>query len=94
MSVNATEPLKRRRSNFSQMVGSLIVALLIVVGVIAAVTARLGPTSIAELRTQEEIAEESAEEAEEAEEAGDRDAARKRDRDRESLSERGRRGRD
>lgn len=51
------------------MLGSLAVALLIVVAVIYAVTARLGPTSIAELRAQEEVEEERQEQAEEAREA-------------------------
>ena len=48
-----------------QMLGSLAVALLIVVGVISAVIARLGPTSIAKRRAQEEFEKERQEKAEE-----------------------------
>lgn len=59
---------ERRHSHGGQMLGSLAVALLIAVGVIYAVTARLGPTSIAQWRAQEELEEERQGEAEEARE--------------------------
>ena len=78
-----------------QMLGSLVAAVLIVAAAIWAVTARLGPTSIAEIEAaeerQEEAAdaeEEAAEEAEEAEEeeaeeaGGERSGRRRRGRDR------------
>ena len=74
-----------------QMLGSLAAALLIVAAAIWAVTARLGPTSIAELEAAEDIAEaeedavEEVAEAEEeqVEEAGDeRSGRRRRGRDR------------
>jgi flagellar biosynthesis/type III secretory pathway M-ring protein FliF/YscJ len=50
------------------MLGSLAAAVLIVVLAIWAVTAKLGPTSIAEQEAAEEQKEEAAEEAEEAQE--------------------------
>jgi flagellar biosynthesis/type III secretory pathway M-ring protein FliF/YscJ len=84
----APEP---KRSHGPQMLGSLAVAVLIVAVAIWAVTARLGPTSIAELEAQEELAEEqeerqeeAAEEAEEAAEDGaseERGGRRRRGRD-------------
>lgn len=52
----------------AQMLGSLAAAVLIVVLAIWAVTAKLGPTSIAEQEAAEEQKEEAAEEAEEAQE--------------------------
>lgn len=84
-----------------QVLGSIALALLIVIGVVAAVTGRLGPTSIAELRAEEEAredaeeeAEEQAEEAEEAaEEPSDLRADRGRERNRVDRSGRGRSGR-
>jgi len=55
-----------------QLLGSLAAAALIVVLAIWAVTAKLGPTSIAEREAAEEQAEEAAEAREEAtEEAGE-----------------------
>ena len=51
-----------------QMAGSLAAAILIVIAVIWAVTARLGPTSITELEAKEEAADEAADAAEEAQE--------------------------
>ena len=71
-----------------QMAGSLIVAILIVIAVIWAVTARLGPTSITELDAKEEAADEAADSAEEAQEE-----AREADADRESGRRRRGRGR-
>jgi uncharacterized protein HemX len=66
----------------AQMLGSLAAAALIVALAIWAVTAKLGPTSIAELEAAEERAEEAEEAAEEqAEETGD-SGRRRRGRDR------------
>ena len=48
-----------------QMIGSLLVAAAIVALVVVAVTARLGPTSIAELDAREERQEERLKAAEE-----------------------------
>lgn len=52
-----------------QMLGSLLVGLLIVIGVVWAVTAKLGPTSVAELEAKEDAAEAREEREEEAGEA-------------------------
>jgi hypothetical protein len=64
------------------MLGSLIAAVLIVAAAIWAVTARLGPTSLSELRAQEEAAEAEEERQEEAaeaaEEAGEEQGRRRR----------------
>lgn len=60
----------KRGGSGRQLLGSLAAAALIVALAIWAVTARLGPTSIAELQAAEEQAEE-AEEAEEAKEEKD-----------------------
>jgi type II secretory pathway pseudopilin PulG len=54
-----------------QMIGSLLVAIVIVALVIVAVTAQLGPTSAAELEQREELQEERLEQQEERRE--DRD---------------------
>jgi hypothetical protein len=51
------------------MLGSLIAAILIVIGAVWAVTARLGPTSIAELEAKEDAAEAQEEQEEDAREA-------------------------
>lgn len=56
-----------------QMLGSLAVALLIVGGVIYAVTARRGPTGKAEQRIQEKLDEQRQEQAEETGEERARD---------------------
>jgi type II secretory pathway pseudopilin PulG len=48
-----------------QMIGSLLVAIVIVALVIVAVTAQLGPTSAAELEQREELQEERLEQQEE-----------------------------
>jgi ribosomal protein L12E/L44/L45/RPP1/RPP2 len=62
-----------------QLIGSLAAAALIVAAAIWAVTARLGPTSIAEREAAEERAEESEEEAEErSEEAADESGGNRR----------------
>jgi hypothetical protein len=53
-----------RRRQLIQVLGSLLVGLAIVAVVIVAVTAQLGPTSVAELEAQEE-AREAREEARE-----------------------------
>jgi len=45
------------RSHRAQMLGSLLVAIAIVAVVIVAVTAKLGPTSIAELEAREDSRE-------------------------------------
>lgn len=87
---------EERPSHGGQMLGSLAAALLIVVGVIYAVTARLGPTSIAELRAQEELDEErqeAAEETREADEESDR-SDRRRGRGSDRRGNEDRRGRD
>ncbi len=80
-----------RKSNGRQMLGSLLAAALIVGLAIWAVTARLGPTSIAALEAQEEAAEEARERKEEA--AEEEEEARE-DSGRDERSGRNRRGRD
>jgi uncharacterized membrane-anchored protein YhcB (DUF1043 family) len=70
----------------AQLLGSLAVAALIVALAIWAVTARLGPTSIAEREAAEEQEEEAGEAAEEAREAEEEKA--------EGSGGRRRRGRD
>ena len=82
------------------MLGSLLVALLIAIGVIYVVTARLGPTSISELRAREELEDERREAADEAseearetqvgEEGGDPGGRRRRGSGRRGDGERGR----
>lgn len=67
-----------RRGTGGQLLGSLAAAALIVALAIWAVTAKLGPTSIAEL----EAAAERAEEAEEAKEEEAEEAARESGRNR------------
>ena len=57
------------RSHTRQMIASLLVAIAIVAAVIIAVTARLGPTPIAELDAREERLEAQEERQEEAAEA-------------------------
>ena len=75
-----------RSGTGGQLLGSLAAAALIVALAIWAVTARLGPTSIAEREAAEEQAEETAEAKEEAaDEAGEA---------REGGGNRRRRGRD
>ena len=76
-----------RSGTAGQLIGSLAAAALIVALAIWAVTAKLGPTSIAE----REAAEEQAEEAEEAEEEAAEEAGEARE---ESGRNRRRRGRD
>ena len=80
------QPPPPRPSHGVQMLGSLIAAVLIVAAAIWAVTARLGPTSIAEQEAVEEAADEEADAAEEAleEEARseERGGRRRRGRDR------------
>ena len=73
-------PQVTRQRHGLQILGSLVAAVLIVVGVVWAVTARLGPTSIAELEAKEEAAEEAGEQEEEAREAkeGGGDSGRRR----------------
>ena len=67
----------------TQLAGSLAVAALIVGAAIWAVTAKLGPTSIAEQEAAEERVEEAEEAAEEAaEEKADGSGRRRRGRDR------------
>lgn len=73
----ADEPT-RKGGTGPQLLGSLAVAALIVAAAIWAVTAKLGPTSIAE----QEAAEERAEEAEEAKEGDSGGGRRRRGRDR------------
>jgi flagellar biosynthesis/type III secretory pathway M-ring protein FliF/YscJ len=82
-----------KRGHGRQLLGSLLAALLIVAAAIWAVTARLGPTSIAELEAKEEAAEEKREEAEEAKEE-EEEAAEEKEEPREERSGRRRRGRD
>jgi type II secretory pathway pseudopilin PulG len=53
------------RSQRAQVFGSLLVALAIVAVVIVAVTARLGPTSVAELEAREDAREQRIEAVEE-----------------------------
>jgi len=53
------------RSHRAQMLGSLLVAIAIVAVVIVAVTAKLGPTSIAELEAREDSREQRIEANEE-----------------------------
>ena len=73
------EEPRKQRSHGLQMIGSLIAALLIVIGTIWAVTARLGPTSIAEREAAEDSADEQADRLEETrEEAADEDRGQKR----------------
>ena len=60
--------MDERRSHTRQVVGSLLVAAAIVAIVIVAVTAKLGPTSVAEIEQREariEAAEERREQLEE-----------------------------
>ena len=60
--------MDERRSHTPQVVGSLLVAAAIVAIVIVAVTAKLGPTSVAEIEQREariEAAEERREQLEE-----------------------------
>ena len=83
-------PPTGRQGHGLQMLGSLLAAVLIVVAAIWAVTARLGPTSIAEL----DAAEEREEEAAEAEEEAAEEAAESAEDSREERSGRRRRGRD
>lgn len=90
------QPQSTGHSQAGQVLGSIAVALLIVAGVVATVTSRLGPTSIAELRTREELREEAGEQAEEATEAqreADERAEGGRDEQRRDRSGRGRSGR-
>lgn len=54
-----------RRAQRRQMLGSLLVALAIVAVAIAVVTARLGPTSAAELDSRERIEKERTDRLEE-----------------------------
>jgi hypothetical protein len=62
-----------------QLLGSLAVAALIVALAVWAVTAKLGPTSIADREAAEEQAEDAEETAEDkAEEAGDSGGGRRR----------------
>ena len=60
---------ERGPSHSAQMIGSLLVALAIVAVTIVAVTARLGPTSVAELDAREERLELRIEQEEERQEA-------------------------
>jgi hypothetical protein len=53
------------RSHTRQVIGSLLVALAVVVLVIAVVTVRFGPTSTAELEQREQIEKERTERQEE-----------------------------
>ena len=50
--------MEPRRAQAAQLTGSLLVAAAIVALVIVAVTAKLGPTSVAELEAREEAREE------------------------------------
>jgi hypothetical protein len=52
------------RSHARQMIGSLLAAVVIIALAIAVVTAKLGPTSTAELEARQDIAKERAEERE------------------------------
>ncbi len=74
-----------KKGHGAQMLGSLAAAVLIVVLAIWAVTARLGPTSIAEQEAAEERQEEAAEAAEERQEeaadAAEESGRRRRGRD-------------
>jgi uncharacterized membrane-anchored protein YhcB (DUF1043 family) len=69
------EDESKKRGTGGQLLGSLAAAALIVALAIWAVTARLGPTSIAEI----EAAEDSAEEAEEAKEESAEEAEEARE---------------
>ncbi|HEX8379520.1 MAG TPA: hypothetical protein VF619_03095 [Allosphingosinicella sp.] len=77
----------RKGGTAPQLLGSLLVAALIVAAAIWAVTAKLGPTSIAEQEAAQEQSEEAEEAEEEAQEAGEEGAGG-------SESGRRRRGRD
>ncbi|MGH2986199.1 MAG: hypothetical protein ACRDLO_05885 [Solirubrobacterales bacterium] len=57
------------RLNLAQLIGSLLVAAAIVSVVIVAVTAQLGPTSVAELEAREEARDARIEAREELREA-------------------------
>ena len=57
------------RSRTRQLIGSLLAAVAIVAVVVVAVTARLGPTSVAELGAREEALEQRQEAQEEQLEA-------------------------
>lgn len=81
-------------SHTLQMLGSLAAALLIVTAVIYAVTAKLGPTSLAELRAQEELEEDRQEQAEEERADGERDRSSRRGRNSTGRGDYGRRRRD
>lgn len=87
-------PPASRPSHGLQVTASIAVALLIVAAVIYAVTARLGPTSIAELEAREELAEEQQEQEEEAaeerEETAERAAGEREERSGRDRSGRGR----
>lgn len=85
------DPAKPRARHGRQMLGSLLAALLIVVAAIWAVTAKLGPTSIAE---QEAAADAEEERREEAEEAKEEAAEAAEEAAEEERSGRRRRGRD
>jgi hypothetical protein len=52
------------RSHARQMIGSLLAAVVIIALAIAVVTAKLGPTSTAELEARQDIAKERADERE------------------------------
>lgn len=52
------------RSHARQMIGSLLAAVVIIALAIAVVTAKLGPTSTAELEARKDIAKERADERE------------------------------
>jgi uncharacterized membrane-anchored protein YhcB (DUF1043 family) len=57
--------MAEQRSYTRQMIGSLLVAVLIVVGAVAVVTAKFGPTSAAEQESIEERLEQREERLEE-----------------------------
>jgi hypothetical protein len=57
--------MEQKPSHTRQVIGSLLVAVAIVAIAILAVTAKLGPTSVAELEAREELQEERLERREE-----------------------------
>ena len=60
--------MDERRSHIRQVVGSLLVAASIVAIVIVAVTAKLGPTSVAEIERRQDRIEAAEERLEQREE--------------------------